>query len=468
MTVVTMMRGLTASPASLITMTHGIMMSGAIGTMWMLRRNIIILSGQMGEIALSLPGLRVGWTRMMWWLLQSCMRRAWLHKFRSCRALVVTFGWDPGRRFRIMKIGRMCWTFLVTSTRGPGNILPRSGSILAWPVFISAPEPKPRGFFSESKKKPDQLSCVDNCHLGPGKSFPQYGGALWVQDWLSAIEDNSEALLRASGAGLHNSTFTGGVIPGTGVSWPDLQNFVCVDPELSGMLPECGDMCPGRIACQCLETSAGSASRQFLTLAAGDVSFPDDSGTRLSTSALLSTYFTSGDTTRTRLFVSDDMFSCKQLLRRYALLPESSELHMLFKKNVLASLIIIGIYMGSIYCRWRVRLFASDPVWIHLNYMVVLRVVTAIKDHGLCDPLIHCWNDGDIGIDRILEMMTLAGDAPGGYRPLCLPRLSSCLCIVIIQDNSVDAIVCRWLRVVYSVRFCTLVAMLQYKSRLSS
>ena len=56
MPVVTMMRGLTASPASLITMTHGIMMSGAIGTMWMLRRNIIILSGQMGEIGLSLRG----------------------------------------------------------------------------------------------------------------------------------------------------------------------------------------------------------------------------------------------------------------------------------------------------------------------------------------------------------------------------------------------------------------------------
>ena len=105
--------------------------------------------------------------------------------------------------------------------------------------------------------------------------------------------------------------------------------------------------------------------------------------------------------------------------------------------------------MGSVYCQWSVRLFASNTVWIHLNYAFVLRVVTAIKDHGLYDPLIHCWNTGDIGNDKVMEVMTLASDAPCGYRPPCLPRFSSCLCIVIIQDYCVGAIVCCWLRVFY-------------------
>ena len=73
--------------------------------------------------------------------------------------------------------------------------------------------PGPGWSCSESWNLPDQPSCVDNCHTGPRKSFPRYEGALWVKDWLSGIEDDSKALLWASGARLHNSIFTNDVIP---------------------------------------------------------------------------------------------------------------------------------------------------------------------------------------------------------------------------------------------------------------
>ena len=59
-----------------------------------------------------------------------------------------------------------------------------------------------------------------------------------------------------------------------------------------------------------------------------------------------------------------------------------------------------------------------------------------------------------------MEVMTLAGDAPGGYLPPWLPRLSSCLCIVMIKDYRVYDFVCCWLRAVHSVHVCTLVAMI--------
>ena len=59
-----------------------------------------------------------------------------------------------------------------------------------------------------------------------------------------------------------------------------------------------------------------------------------------------------------------------------------------------------------------------------------------------------------------MKVMTLAGDAPGGCLPPWLARLLSCLCSVMIKDYCVYAIVCYWLRAVHSVRFCTLVAMI--------
>ena len=65
-------------------------------------------------------------------------------------------------------------------------------------------------------------------------------------------------------------------------------------------------------------------------------------------------------------------------------------------------------------------------------------------DNGHYDPLIHCGNTWYIGSDKVMEVMTSAGDAPGGYLPPWLPRLSSC--IVIIKDYIVfmllSAIVC--------------------------
>ena len=36
-------------------------------------------------------------------------------------------------------------------------------------------------------------------------------------------------------------------------------------------------------------------------------------------------------------------------------------------------------------------------------------------NNGLYDPLIDCWNTLDIGRDEGMEVMTLAGDASGGY-----------------------------------------------------
>ena len=81
-------------------------------------------------------------------------------------------------------------------------------------------------------------------------------------------------------------------------------------------------------------------------------------------------------------------------------------------------------------------------------------------NNGLYDRLIDCWNTLDIGCDEGMEVMTLAGDAPGCYLPPCWPGLSSCLCIVVIKDSRVCAIVWCLLRAIHLVRFCTLVAMM--------
>ena len=197
-----------------------------------------------------------------------------------------------------------------------------------------------------------------------------------MQDWLGAIEDKSEALLQESGAGLHERTFTSDMNPGAGVSWPDLPDILGVgygkpppgsgdmivfpnfvrdfDPEPSGILPEFGDMCPGSVACPCLhtETSAGSAPRQFLTSAAGDTSLSDDSVIHcLSTSAPLGTHFTSGGSTGARLFETDDMISCTQLLRLYALLPDNSVLNVCFGRDLPACLNINRTDMDSVDCK---------------------------------------------------------------------------------------------------------------------
>ena len=220
-----------------------------------------------------------------------------------------------------------------------------------------------------------------------------------MQEWLGAIEDESEAILWESVAGLHERTFTSVMNPGAGVSWPALSDTVSVfdlgpewpfpgpgdittfpdvlgvaygkplpesramivlpnfvgDPEPSGILPEFGDMCPGSVACPCLhtETSAGSVPRQFLTSAAG--------GGYVSLRRLwdsLGTHFTSAGTAGGRLIELDDMILCMQLLRLYALVPEKSVLNMCFGRDLLACLFLNGTDMGSVYCKWSVRLFA--------------------------------------------------------------------------------------------------------------
>ena len=86
---------------------------------------------------------------------------------------------------------------------------------------MSAIEPGPGRPSPESGGIPDQPSFVDNLDTGSGKSFPRYGGALWVQDLFGDSEDYPEALLHESGAMLHVLNYTGGMDPGAGVPWPE-------------------------------------------------------------------------------------------------------------------------------------------------------------------------------------------------------------------------------------------------------
>ena len=207
-------------------------------------------------------------------------------------------------------------------------------------------------------------------------------------------------LLRESGAGLHESTFTSDMNPGPGVSWTDLPDTVNAfhlgpngffsepsdittfpdvsgvgygkpplgsgdmvvlpnfagnfDPEAGGILPEFGELCSGSVACPCLhtETLAGSAPRQFLTSAAGDTSLSDNSRIHwLFTSTPLDAHFTSGGTPGARLFEPDDMILCTQFPRLYALLPEKLVLNVCFGRDLLACLFLYGMDMGFVYCK---------------------------------------------------------------------------------------------------------------------
>ena len=93
--------------------------------------------------------------------------------------------------------------------------------------------------------------------------------------------------------------------------------------------------------------------------------------------------------------------------------------------------------------------FGCTNAQIRLDNPVVLRVVTDMGHNGLYDPLIDCWNTLDIGGDEGMEVMTLAGDTPGGFFPPWVPRLSSCLCIVMTKHSRVYAIVRCLLRAVH-------------------
>ena len=134
--------------------------------------------------------------------------------------------------------------------------------------------------------------------------------------------------------------------------------------------------------------------------------------------------FTSGGMAGARSFEPDDMISCiTQFPCLYALLPDNSVLNVWFERDMsdLVCLVIKGTDMCPVYCWWSVGLFALDTLRIRLDNPVVLRVVTAMGNNGLYDPLIDCWNTLDIGSDEGMEVMTLAGDAPGGYLPPWLP-----------------------------------------------
>ena len=175
----------------------------------------------------------------------------------------------------------------------------------------------------------------------------------------------------------------------------------------------------------------------------------------LSTSTLLGPPSTSGGMAGARLFESDDMISCiTQLPRIYALLPEDAILNVWFGRDMSdrVCLVIRGTDMGPVYCRWNVGLFASDALRIRMDNPVVLRVVSAMGNKGLHDPLIDCWNTLDIGSDEGMEVMTFAGDAPG-YLPPWFPGLPSCLCIVMNKDSRVYAIVWCLLCAVHLVCF---------------
>ena len=92
---------------------------------------------------------------------------------------------------------------------GPRESFQRSGSILAWPVFIDA-------LAEVIGRSP---SFADDFATGSGKPCPRYGGALWVQDLLGAME--KKVLLRELEAGLHVLTCTNGEDRNTSVLWPE-------------------------------------------------------------------------------------------------------------------------------------------------------------------------------------------------------------------------------------------------------
>ena len=83
------------------------------------------------------------------------------------------------------------------------------------------------------------------------------------------------------------------------------------------------------------------------------------------------------------------MILCTQLLRLYALLPEKSVLNVCFGGDLLACLFLNVTGLGSVYCKWSVRLFTSDAVWIQLDHTVILRVVTVMGNNGLYNSLLE-------------------------------------------------------------------------------
>ena len=124
----------------------------------------------------------------------------------------------------------------------------------------------------------------------------------------------------------------------------------------------------------------------------------------------------------------------------------------------LVCLYIKETHVGPVCCQWKVCWFKSDAIQIPLGSSVVFKV--AMENNILYDPLFHCWITLGIGGDEGMEVTTLDGDAPGSYIPPWLSGLSSCLCIVVIKGSRVYAIVWCLLRAVPSVRFGTLVAMM--------
>ena len=80
--------------------------------------------------------------------------------------------------------------------------------------------------------------------------------------------------------------------------------------------------------------------------------------------------------------------------------------------------------MVPVYHRRDVCLFASNEIGVRLEGPVVLRVVTALWDNGLYDDLLSdCRTTLDLRRDEGMEVMTLAGDAPGVCLPPWLPGL---------------------------------------------
>ena len=127
-------------------------------------------------------------------------------------------------------------------------------------------------------------------------------------------------------------------------------------------------------------------------------------------------------------------------------------------------LVCLGIketHVGPVCRQCNVCLFNTDAIRIPLGSPVVFKVEMAMGNTGLYDPLFHCWVTLGIGGDEGMEVMTLDGDAPGGYLPPWLSGLSSCLCIVVIKSSRVYAIIWCLLCAVYLVRFGTLVAMME-------
>ena len=64
---------------------------------------------------------------------------------------------------------------------------------------------------------------------------------------------------------------------------------------------------------------------------------------------------------------------------------------------------------------WNACLFDLDAIQIPLGSRVVFKVVMAMGNNGLYDPLFHCWITLGMGGDDGMEVMTLDGDARLGY-----------------------------------------------------